>query len=116
MVRGGVKGTQSLYPTLIKKVLVTKTTTGQPGGTGWTRLDAMPTDGFFYANIIDNYNGCQWKNVTKGTSGNFTDVLDWTSENLGCCIAAFEVSAGDLIDVYSNSGGNRHLVGNIVID
>lgn len=78
----------------------------------WTDISSDITEsGVLCAVIVDNYNGVQWRNDTKGTSGYFTNYTVTTD---GTGYAAFEVGANDTVLINSNSGANRHVICQIV--
>ena len=92
--------------TLSVKQVIMQTITG----TSFVNITTPITvDGLAVVMVTNNYNNMQWKNVTKGTSGNFTDIVSYT-----CGYASFEVSAGDTIQINVNSGASRYVVMQIV--
>lgn len=80
------------------------------GAANWTDITSQITeDGILCIVCIDNYN-MQWQNITKGTSGNFTNQ----TTDFNCAYTSFEVSTGDTVKIKSNSSVARHIIGQIV--
>jgi len=74
-------------------------------------IGTITADGLAIIDCTDNWN-MQWKNVTKGTQGTFTDFSSLGTA--GGATASVVVSAGDDVQVNRNSGAERHLIINIV--